>query len=124
MQILNEGLLALVPATIKYLILGYLGAKIIDFTTGILKTWKNGNYRSAKMRDGIIRWIAEMVAIIFVIGVDLLLGLNWYICGLTLGLFCYKEAGSIIENLGECDVYLPEGIKDKLEVLNPKRGSK
>ena len=100
MDFLQTGLLKILPQTVAILLLGYLGCKVLDMLLGILKTWKNDNYKSGKMRDGIIRWIAEMVAIVFVIGIDLVLGLNFYICGLTLSLFIYKEAGSILENLG------------------------
>ena len=49
-----------------------------------------------------------------------ILNLNFYICGLTLALFVYKETGSIIENLAELGVNLPEVLKDKLEILNKK----
>ena len=106
------------PKTVSILLMAYFGVKCLDMLFGILKTWKNGGYKSRKMRDGIIRWIAEMGAIVFVIGIDLVLGLNFYICGLTLSLFIYKEAGSILENLGECGVELPSIVTDKLEVLN------
>lgn len=87
---------------------------------GVLKSWKNANYKSRKMRDGIVRWIAEMVAVVFVIGIDLVLGLNFYLCGFTLSLFIYKEAGSICENLAECGVELPAVVANKLEVFNKK----
>ena len=50
----------------------------------------------------------------------MLLNLNFYICGLTLALFVYKETGSIIENLAELGVNLPSVLKDKLEILNKK----
>ena len=118
MDFLQTGLLKILPQTVALLLLGYLGCKVLDMLLGILKTWKNDNYKSGKMRDGIIRWIAEMVAIVFVIGIDLVLGLNFYLCGFTLSLFIYKEAGSIAENLGECGVELPSIVTDKLEVLN------
>ena len=120
MDFLQTGLLKILPQTVAILLLAYFGVKVIDMASGVLKTWKNGNYKSRKMRDGIIRWIAEMVAIVFVIGIDLVLGLNFYLCGFTLSLFIYKEAGSIAENLGECGVELPSIVTDKLEVLNKK----
>ena len=101
----------------------HLVIKVLDFATGLLKAWKNGDYKSSKMRDGLIRWIAELIAIVFVILIDILLGLDFYICGLTLALFVYKEAGSIIENLGQLGVDLPLILKDKLEVLNQDKKS-
>ena len=115
-------LLNLLPKTIMILFCLYLGCKGADFTLGILKTWKNKNtYKSRKMRDGIVRWVAELVAIVFVIALDLVLGLNFILITATLGLFIYKEAGSIIENLNECGVELPTILADRLEVFNPNK---
>lgn len=120
MNFLQSGLLKLLPTTIMFLLLAYLGFKCLDMLLGILKAWKNNNYRSGKMRDGIVRWIAEIVAIVFVVVIDMVLGLNFYLCGFTLSLFVYKEAGSILENLTECGVELPLAVKEKLEVFNKK----
>ena len=117
-EILQMGLLKLLPATIVYMLLGYLVIKALDFVLGLLKTWKNSNYKSSKMRDGIIRWIAELIGILFVMLLDYVLGLNFYVTGFTLALFLYKEAGSILENLAECGVNMPKILKEKLEVLN------
>ncbi len=114
----KEGLLSLMPTPIVGLFLFYLLSKGVDFGTGLLKTWKNDSYKSRKMRDGIIRWIAEFIALVFVMGLDILLGLNFIISYATLGLFIYKEAGSILENLVECGVNLPPIIRDKLEIFN------
>ncbi|WP_346970371.1 phage holin family protein, partial [Clostridium disporicum] len=91
----KEGLLSLLPAGVVGLFLFYLLSRGVDFATGLLKTWKNKNsYKSRIMRDGIIRWIAEFIALVFVMGLDILLGLNFLISYATLGLFIYKEAGS------------------------------
>lgn len=118
MEFIQIGLLSVLPRTVAILLLGYLGVKCLDMLLGVLKTWKNGNYKSRIMRDGIIRWVAEIVAIAFVILIDFVLGLNFILCGFTLSLFIYKEAGSIVENLGECGVTLPSIVKEKLEVFN------
>lgn len=117
-EILQIGLLKSLPVTIVCMLLGYLVIKVLDFMLGLLKTWKNGNYKSSKMRDGIIRWIAELIGIVFVMLLDCILGLNFYITGFTLSLFLYKETGSILENLAECGVNMPKILQDKLEVLN------
>lgn len=120
MEFIQTGLLKILPQTVAILLIAYFGTKVTDMILGVLKTWKKGNYKSRKMRDGIVRWIAEMVAIVFVIGIDLVLGLNFYLCGFTLSLFIYKEAGSIAENLGECGVELPSIVVEKLEIFNKK----
>lgn len=122
MNILQTGLLSLLPTTVSILLLCYLAFKGFDFLSGLLKTWKNqGTYKSRIMRDGIIRWISELVAIVFVITIDLVLGLNFLLITATLGLFIYKEAGSIKENLEACGVTLP-GIVDKnVDKFNPEK---
>ena len=116
----NTGLLSWLPVSVSTLLLAYLGVKVIDMILGLLKAWKNHNYRSSKMREGLVAWVAEMVAIIFVIGIDYVLGLNFMLCGFTCALFIYKECGSVLENLAECGVELPEVVAEKLEVFNSK----
>ena len=116
----NTGLLSWLPTSVSTFLLAYLGVKIIDMLLGLLKAWKNHNYRSSKMREGLVMWIAEMIAIIFVIGIDYVLGLNFMLCGFTLALFIYKECGSVLENLTECGVELPSIVTEKLEVFNSK----
>lgn len=121
MEFLQTGLLKLLPTTVTVLLLCYLAFKAIDFITGILKTWKNqGTYQSRVMRDGIIRWISELVAIVFVITIDIVLGLNFLLITATLGLFIYKEAGSIKENLEACGVKLPSIVDENVDKFNPE----
>ena len=119
---MTQGLLAVLPTSVTAFFITYLLFKTLDFGTGILKTYKNEKtpYKSAKMRDGLIRWVAELLAISFVITLDIVLGLNFILCMMTLSLFLYKEGGSILENLYECGVELPKIIVEKLEVFKNK----
>ena len=121
LTLLENGLIDYLPKTIVIMLITYLAIKILDFLSGLLKTWKIKNYKSSKMRDGLIKWIAELIGVIFVILIDMMLGLEFYLCGLTLGLFIYKECGSVIENLGQLGVELPNILKEKLEVLNKEK---
>lgn len=115
-QIIEHPLLSLVPKTVMYLLVVYMIFKVLDFATGLLKTWKKVSpYQSKIMRDGIIRWIGELVAITFVIILDLLFGLNWYLTGFTVALFVYKEGGSIAENLATLGVDMPGIVKETLD---------
>lgn len=125
MEFLQTGLLKLLPTTLTVLLMCYFICKSLDFATGILKTWKNqGTYKSRIMRDGIIRWVAELIAIVFVITIDVVLGLNFMIITATLGLFIYKECGSIKENLKECGVTLPGILDTNVDKLNPEKDKK
>ena len=121
LNLLENGLIDYLPKTIVIMLITYLAIKILDFASGLLKTWKIKNYKSSKMRDGLIKWIAELIGVIFVILIDMMLGLEFYLCGLTLALFVYKECGSVIENLGQLGVELPNILKEKLEVLNKEK---
>ena len=121
LTLLENGLIDYLPKTIVIMLITYLAIKILDFLSGLLKSWKIKNYKSSKMRDGLIKWIAELIGVIFVILIDMMLGLEFYLCGLTLTLFVYKECGSVIENLGQLGVELPNILKEKLEVLNKEK---
>lgn len=118
-QLAQHQILDLVPKTILYMFLAYLVFKMLDFATGLLKTWKKiVGYKSAVMRDGIIRWIGELVGIVFVIILDLMFGLEFYLTGFTLTLFLYKEGGSIAENLQTLGVDMPGIVDETLDKLN------
>ncbi len=118
-QIMQHQFLLLVPKPILYMFSAYLLFKVLDFATGLLKTWKKVvDYKSAIMRDGIIRWIGELVGIVFVFILDLMFGLNFYLTGFTLVLFLYKEGGSIAENLSALGVDMPGIVGETLEKLN------
>lgn len=125
-QLIEHPLLSLVPRTILYMFIGYFAFKTMDFITGLLKTWKKVvPYKSATMRDGIIRWIGELVAITFVLALDFMFGLEFYLTGFTLALFLYKEGGSIAENLQVLGVNMPGIVNEtihKLETMNKKGG--
>lgn len=124
-QLIQHPFLSLVPATILYMLLAYFAFKVLDFATGLLKTWKKvSSYQSSVMRDGIIRWIGELVAITFVILLDLMFGLDFYLTGFTLALFLYKEGGSIAENLQTLGVDMPGIVDETIEKLNKKEGDK
>ncbi|WP_458412797.1 phage holin family protein [Schinkia sp. CFF1] len=118
-------LLEALPKTLTYMILFYFLVKVLDFMTGLLKTWKGVSpYQSSVMRDGIIRWIGELIGIVFVLAIDSILGLNFYLTGFTVGLFIYKEGGSIVENLKMLEVNLPGIVQDKLSTFDKGKEDK
>lgn len=64
--------------------------------TGLLKTVKDSDnrYRSSKMREGLVVWMGEMAGVIFVMTIDIVLGLNFLLCMSTLALFIRKVEAS------------------------------
>lgn len=120
-HILEHPLIAYFPRAIQGLLLVYFIFKALDFGTGLLKTWKGvSKYKSRIMRDGIIRWVGEMVGIVFVIVIDIALGLNFYLSGATIALFVYKEGGGIAENLKTLGIKMP-GIFDEIDEEKVKK---
>lgn len=114
--LLEHPLVTFLPQPIMIMLATYFAFKVLDFATGLLKTWKGViSYKSSIMRNGIIVWIGEMVGICFVFIVDLALGMNFYLTGFTLGLYIYKEGGSIAENLRAIGVEMPGIVDDTLE---------
>lgn len=113
-----------IPKALSWLIVFYASIKTIDMLSGVLKALKNKDYRSRKMRNGLIRWVAELIAITFVLILDMFLGFKYALIGVTVSLFIYKDTVSIVENLGECGVTLPSIISEKLEVLNTEKKKK
>ena len=60
-QIIQHPFLAVVPKPILYMFLAYLIFKMLDFVTGLLKTWKKVvAYKSGIMRDGIDVGLASL----------------------------------------------------------------
>ncbi|MFD4706108.1 phage holin family protein [Gottfriedia sp. NPDC058432] len=113
---MHNYIISILPSLIQGALLFYFLVKVLDFITGLLETWKGvSEYKSRTMRDGKIRWIGELVGIVFVLGLDIFLGLNFYLTGFTLALFIYKEGGSIVENLRAVGVVLPAQVEDKLK---------
>ncbi len=114
----------LLPQLIRTMLLFYFLVKVLDFVSGLLKTWKGVSpYKSRVMRDGLIRWIGELVGIVFVLALDIVLGLNFYLTGFTVALFIYKEGGSIVENLKAIGVELPEQVGEKLKEFDKDKGA-
>lgn len=106
----------ILPILIRNMLVFYFLVKVLDFASGLLKTWKGVSpYKSRVMRDGIIRWLGELLGIVFVLALDIILGLNFYLTGFTLALFIYKEGGSITENLKAIEVILPKEVSEKLK---------
>lgn len=95
----------------------YLLLMIIDYLTGLLKAYKIEGFKSRKLRDGLIRSISELVAIVFSGILDFTFGLNILMIS-TKTLLIFKEAISIIENFGVLGIQLPKIVTDKIYDLN------
>jgi toxin secretion/phage lysis holin len=93
---------------------------IVDTISGIIKSNISGTYSSKAFRKGILNKSGYLLAIILVVQLDKLLGNTGALRTALMFCFIYNEGVSVIENLGEMGVPIPEKIKDALEVLNKK----
>lgn len=98
----------------------YLVFLLMDFATGLMKAYKVEGFKSRKLRDGVIRVITELMAIIFSGVLDFAFGLNILMVA-TKTLLVFKEAISIVENFGILGVELPDILKNKIHDLNPQK---
>lgn len=89
---------------VDVLLFSYFGLTIVDFVTGFLKALKTEGFRSRKIRDGVIRFIAELLALAFALIVDIVLGTNGIILLAVKSLFIFKQGISICENLAALGV--------------------
>ena len=102
--------------TLEVLFMIFFGAIVIDFITGVLVAAKQGKLKSRTCSNGMFRSIGECVVLVIFMLIDHLIpGLNLILSTFVVG-FVFKEGLSIVENLVELDVWVPESIKKTLEV--------
>ena len=102
--------------TLEVLFMIFFGAIVIDFITGVLVAAKQGKLKSRTCSNGMFRSIGECVVLVIFMLIDHLIpDLNLILSTFVVG-FVFKEGLSIVENLVELDVWVPESIKKTLEV--------
>lgn len=90
----------------------------MDVLTGYLKAFKYKKANSSISRDGYIKKIGWVVAILLGFLIDILIGVNIFLIGSAV--VCIATEGiSIFENLGEIGVNVP--FKKYFEKLNEKK---
>ena len=111
-------------ATLEVLFMIFFGAIVTDFITGVLVAAKQGKLKSRTCSNGMFRSIGECIVLVIFILIDRLVpGLSLILSTFVLG-FVFKEGLSIVENLVQLDVWIPDSIKQKLEVGVNKVNSK
>ena len=110
--------------TLEILFMIFFGAIVTDFITGVLVAAKQGKLKSRTCSNGMFRSIGECIVLVIFILMDRLVpGLSLILSTFILG-FVFKEGLSIIENLVQLDVWIPDSIKQMLEVGVNKVNSK
>ncbi|OXS70243.1 holin [Lysinibacillus sp. KCTC 33748] len=89
----------------------------IDIITGIFKAIKNGNLWSRKSLFGYARKLLILIVIITANIIDQVLSLNGTLTFATVLFYIANEALSIVENMAQLDVLVPQQLAEKLKVI-------
>ena len=92
---------------------------ILDFVTGVLKAIYTKKLSSDVSHKGGIRKVGILVIVAVAVCLDILLNTD-FLRTFTIGFYICHEGISILENLSELDLPIPEKIKDVLIQLENK----
>ena len=102
--------------TLETLFLIFFVAIIVDFITAILVAAKLGRLKSRTCSNGMFRSIGECIVLVMLIFIATYVpGCELLFSTFVIG-FIFKEGLSIIENLVQLDVWIPESIKCMLSI--------
>lgn len=85
----------------------------LDVLTGIIIAWRNNDFKSAKMREGLSKKFGELIYIIIGILAKFALGTE-IVLYFTVGYIILMEISSLAENCDKLGVKMPEKLKEKL----------
>lgn len=95
----------------------FLVAIILDYLTGVLDAGYNKRLSSKIGLKGILKKIALLCLIALAVVIDKITGADGIVRTLIIYYLVANEGLSIVENLSEMNIIIPEFIKDKLEQI-------
>lgn len=127
MQSAIKSILSAVATTLLFILGGWdialqslIIIMIIDYLTGISKSYVAKKLNSNKGFKGIVKKLAMLGIVAIAVIIDRLIGDTGLIRTFIIYYLVANEGLSIIENLGEMDIIVPEFLKNKLEQLKDK----
>ena len=90
-------------------------AIVIDYITGMMKSYKSANLSSKIGIKGIFKKIGLLCLIALSVAIDKVAGANGVIRSAVIYYVFANEGLSIVENLSEMDIIVPKIIKEKLQ---------
>lgn len=127
MQTAIKSILSAVATTLLFILGGWdialqslIIIMIIDYLTGISKSYVAKKLNSNKGFRGIVKKLAMLGIVAIAVIIDRLIGDTGLIRNFIIYYLVANEGLSIIENLGEMDIIVPEFLKTKLEQLKDK----
>ena len=124
MKEIIDSVLAVIATTFIYLIGGLdialvclLIAIILDYISGIIKAYVTKELSSKIGLKGILKKVGILLIVMLSVLVDRVTGETGAVRTLVIYYFVANEGLSILENLGQAGVPIPESIKKALKVL-------
>lgn len=97
---------------------------LLDIITGIFKALKNGNLWSRKSLFGYARKILVLIVIIVANIIDQVLSLSGTLTFATVLFYIANESLSIVENMAQLGVLVPQQLAEKLKVIESAQHEK
>lgn len=127
LSILNAGL----ATTLVYIFGGLdvalqclLVAIVIDYITGLIKSYKSANLNSKVGIKGLLKKVGILCLVALTVVIDRLTGNTGYVRTMVIYYLVANEGLSILENLGEVGIIVPEFLKKRLEQLKETESDK
>lgn len=124
MKEISSSIIAVVCTTLVYLLGGLdvalsclLVAIVLDYVSGLIKAFVTKNLSSKIGVKGIIKKVSVLLIVMLAVLVDRVTGETGAIRTLVIYYFVANEGLSIIENLGQAGVPIPQSIKKALKVM-------
>lgn len=93
----------------------------LDYITGFLKGYKTNTLNSKIGKQGIIKKVGLLCLVAIAVVIDRITGDSGLIRTSVIYYLVANEGLSIIENLGEIGIIVPETLKERLEQLKDKK---
>ena len=127
MQSLIKSVVSFIATTLMYLLGGWdialqslIIVIILDYLTGIAKSYVTKKLNSSIGFKGIIKKLSMLCIVAIAVIVDRFIGQSGMIRTLIIYYLVANEGLSIIENLGEMNIVVPDFLKERLEQLKDK----
>jgi toxin secretion/phage lysis holin len=124
MKEIYNGIVATLLTTFVYLVGGLdvamiclLVAIVLDYLSGVTKAYVTKQLSSQTGFRGIVKKVAVLMIVMLAVLVDRVTGETGAIRTLVIYYFVANEGLSIIENLGQAGVPIPQSIKKALKAL-------
>jgi toxin secretion/phage lysis holin len=103
--------------------IAFCSCLVLDTLTGITKGIKSGEFSSRRMREGFATKVGYLIVIILATVLDRLMPDGAPILRtIALWFYIFVEGSSVIENLAQMGVPIPQAIVDRLAVIKGKSG--